>query len=731
MDRIANFVFDKSKFIILAVVILNIVAAASFVRFGLDTDFLSFFAAGNPKAVEYDQLNAKYQTGETVSVLVEDELSLLEKQNLIDVLKLQEQLTAIDEVRLAQSFIPPELAVQGAAVQVDEELISEDYEFVRDFIENTYFMTDQFLAPSQQQGVIVVALASDADAGKAVDALKDVVETEEAFTLSLAGNEIIKDTIWSYLLRIFILIPFAILVVLLVFYLVLRVRRFTVLAFLPAGLAALWLFGTVFWSGRELNLVTILSPMFLLAMGSAFGLHFVSHFSDNMRKYTDRRQLIVETMRMVGTPIFLAAITTMAGFASLTWANVLPMREMGIFVTIGIGYAAVLALLFLPAVLSRIKLPATTPEPGQGRLTRLVVAASRHTVPIILVFAAIVVASAFYIPKIGVESDQLMFFKEGSDIRQNFAKVEESFGGAIPLIGEIAAPNGAADLNDLEFAERALAMERALEMQPGIKSVVSILDVAKGINKAATGQDVYPQNPLILQGILMQIGPDDLPTWVSADGMRMTVRTQDFDSDYIEDLDGFVVENGDMVRTITGMPVLFDEMNRLVVDSQIKSLGLAMGLIFLMLLVALRRVGAALAGMLPIAITIAAILGLLSLADFNLNIMTANLSAICIGVGVDYSIHVISGIYYFRRRGLVGTDAVNQTLTTVSKPVLANAFGLAIGLSVLFFSPLRLHIHAASVMWVAMVVSSLAALFLIPMFYRRGKSLPRGDEPPP
>ena len=300
MDRIASFVFDKSRFIILAVVIVNIVAAVSFVRFSLDTDFLSFFTAGNPKAVEYDQLNAKYQTGATVSVLVEDDVSLLEKQNLIDVLKLQDNLVAIDGVRLAQSFIPPEIAAQGAAVPVDEELIGRDYELVRDFIKDTYFMNDQFLAPSQQQAVIVVTLASDADVGRAVDALKDVVGEEDRLDLSLAGNEIIKDTLWSYLLRVFILIPFAILVVLLVFYLVLRVRRFTVLAFLPAGLAALWLFGTIFWSGRELNIVTVLSPMFLLAMGSAFGLHFVSHFSDNMRSYTDRKQLIVETMLMVG-----------------------------------------------------------------------------------------------------------------------------------------------------------------------------------------------------------------------------------------------------------------------------------------------------------------------------------------------------------------------------------------------------------------------------------------------
>jgi predicted RND superfamily exporter protein len=53
--------------------------------------------------------------------------------------------------------------------------------------------------------------------------------------------------------------------------------------------------------------------------------------------------------------------------------------------------------------------------------------------------------------------------------------------------------------------------------------------------------------------------------------------------------------------------------------------------------------------------------------------------------------------------------------------VLANAFGLAIGLSALFFSPLRIHMQAASVMWVAMVVSSLAALLLVPMFYSGGR----------
>jgi len=98
-------------------------------------------------------------------------------------------------------------------------------------------------------------------------------------------------------------------------------------------------------------------------------------------------------------------------------------------------------------------------------------------------------------------------------------------------------------------------------------------------------------------------------------------------------------------------------------------------------------------------------------------VLTANLSAIAVGVGVDYSIHLISGIYYFRKRGMGRRESVDAALSSVSRPVLANAFGLAIGLSVLFFSPLRIHMQVASVMWVAMMVSSMAALLLIPIFY--------------
>jgi hypothetical protein len=718
MERIANFVYKRSKLIIALVVVFNIAAAISFYRFNIDTDFLSTFSQGNPKAAEFNQLNAKYQSGEAITVLAEKDDSLLNKQNLIAIFRLQEEIKGIDGISSVQSLLPPQIFLPGEIVPVNEQFISTGYEQLRDFIENKYFMTDQFLSSDKQSSILVVTLGPDAPARKVVRALNEIASDSEDLTISLAGNQVIRDTLWSYLLRIlYIVPPCAISLVLLVFIAVLRSPKLSVLSIIPAGIGALWTFGTIFWSAQELSLVTIISPIFVLVMGAADGLHYTSHFIDNMHQYSERRQLTVETLKMVGVPIFLTTITTMAGFASLTWTDVAPMRQMGIFVALGIGYAGLVSLFFLPAVLSRIKLPAKPPAVKESRLNRLVLAASRQRVLIIVVFLALVGVSAFYIPRIEVVSNQLMFFKESSEIRQTFARVEEHFGGALPLTGEIISPAGQVAIADYEYATRVLTLERELENMPGIASAFSIFDFIKGINSMVTGQDAYPRNPMLIQGLMTQMGGQDLRSWVSSDGFKLVIRTQGLSSSDIDRLNEFVARNQETIRVITGMPVLFDEMNNLVVQSQIQSLGLALVLIFLMLWLTLRKLRAALVGLLPITITIAAILGMLSVTDFNLNIMTATLSAIAIGVGVDYSIHLISGIYYFQRQGLGRPESVTAALTSVSRPVLANAFGLSIGLSALFFSPLRIHIHAASVMWVAMVVSSLAALLLTPLFY--------------
>jgi len=221
VERIANFVYKWSKPIIILVAILNIIALASFFRFSLDTDFLSFFSKGNPRAIEYDQLNEKYQVGETVLVLIEQDNSLLEEENLQSVFRLQQDIEEIDGISQVQSFMPSDFPLRNNVIPVTEEFIARHYDLLEDFIRDKYFLAEQFLSADNSKGAIVATLEADAVAGDVLEALEEIVQSEENLTLSLAGDEVIKDTLWNYLIRIvFILPPCAILLVMFVFFLV-------------------------------------------------------------------------------------------------------------------------------------------------------------------------------------------------------------------------------------------------------------------------------------------------------------------------------------------------------------------------------------------------------------------------------------------------------------------------------------------------------------------------------
>ena len=147
-------------------------------------------------------------------------------------------------------------------------------------------------------GTVIGTGLPEASGGAVVDRLQEITNEETDFALSLAGNAVIKDTLSGYFFRILvILIPCAVLLILGVFYLIIRNRRLTVLAMIPAWLATLWTFGTLFWSGRDLNLVTILSPIFILVIGSAYGLHYVTRYQENITPYPDRRERTSEPGR--------------------------------------------------------------------------------------------------------------------------------------------------------------------------------------------------------------------------------------------------------------------------------------------------------------------------------------------------------------------------------------------------------------------------------------------------
>ncbi|MBN1152934.1 MAG: MMPL family transporter, partial [Dehalococcoidia bacterium] len=463
LERLSDFIYTRSRFIIVFVALVNIAALVSLTRISIDTDITGFFSEDNEVYEEYLALSDKYGVAESLVMLVEDDASLLSQENMEVVHALVLGAESLPGVREVQGFLPNKYPAEGIFIDVDENFIRGHYELLRDYTRQRYAPAREFLATGEGTGLIALTLSDDADGEQVVDGLERLVAQYREVDVSLAGDSVIGSTLEWYLIRIiFLLPPVAATLVLLTFYRMLRHRRLTVLCMLPAAFGTLWTLGTIFWQGEAVNIVTAISPIFILVMGSADGLHYTTHLLEKLAHYPDRRVLTLETMRMVFKPIVLTSVTTMAGFGSLAWSDLEPIRQMGIYVPIGIGYACFLSVFFLPALLTRIHLPSGDPPQTDG-VVGFFVTLSRRRRAILMGTALVLGVAAFNLPNLKVVTDPLLYFKEGSDIRRTFEVVEDNFGGALLIIGEIPATCGLDTLRDARCAESVLEMERDLE----------------------------------------------------------------------------------------------------------------------------------------------------------------------------------------------------------------------------------------------------------------------------
>jgi len=202
---------------------------------------------------------------------------------------------------------------------------------------------------------------------------------------------------------------------------------------------------------------------------------------------------------------------------------------------------------------------------------------------------------------------------------------------------------------------------------------------------------------------------------ISEDGLRFMLLPSDFTTADLQAWLDFAEERPE-VTELTGMPVVWDEIARLVLRAQVVSLIVAFVMVALMLGAAYRKVRQTLVALAPVALTVLVLLGFIAVSGIQLNLLTAVVSGIVIGVGIDYSIHFIAAID--NARG-AGPGYVLRAIERAGRAIVANGLGIAVALSALWLSPLKIHSQVSMIMWVAMVTAALTALVVIPALLPR------------
>ncbi len=691
MEKTARFIVDHAKQILAATAVLTLLAALMLFRMDFNADVASFVLEGNETGEEFSAIQDKYATADPINVVASlpDGETFATVDNLLRLLRLQQTLGQIEGVARVVSVIPEANPLTGQPIGPDDLLAVGDVGI--DAL-RAGPVAELLLSAEGADTMLMVVPGDD---GLAV--AQDVADLEppDGIEVTLSGNPVVFSSVIDILSLFLLLIPPVVFILLVgVFYATIGDRRLSLLAMIPAVLGSIWTFGLIFALGREVDIVTVIVPIFVIVMGSADGLHFVTHFQEEAETSRDTVQRVHSALSHVGIPMILTTISTAAGFFSLLFTNVQPIQQLGLFTAVGIVFAGIISFFSLPALLSRLTIEPRHHDALLGpRVTAGLKRLVATRVPAIVIGVGLLAFAAVSIPRLEVNPDQLFFFKDDDPVRIAFEKTEELFGGATPLIGEFAYDPATG--TDGLAAVGAVSAE--LEALPGVRSVLSLADFAGGLPPG--------QVEMFLQG------DRDLPLgkMVSDDGLRFMLLPADFTT---EDLQGWLdfVEARDEVTVLTGMPVVWDEIARLVLQAQVVSLIIAFVLVAAMLALAYRKLRETLVALAPVALTVLTLLGFIAVSGIQLNLLTAVVSGIVIGVGIDYSIHFVAAINNARRDG---PGYVHRAIDRAGRPIVANGLGIAVALTALWLSPLKIHSQVSMIMWVAMITAALTAIVVI------------------
>lgn len=718
-QRFINAIKKYRKIFLIVFVGLNIVAFIGLFRIRIDTDF-SIFMPSNSKALEeYEEMSKKFGSSEQLIFLLKSDETDVEKV-LNDFFRIQKKIEETEGVNFLNGPIPPAVPT-GLTISPVTGITDDNYEKILEYTKKMRSLKAFYKEEDAYYGLYTVM----PDPDKIEETSDEVLCIFEQSGLEFykTGDTYLQTSIFDYILKIiFFIPPIAIILILCVFRWQIGNFKGTFLSIFPAGIGALWTMGLLGWTSLDLSVITVLTPIFTIVMGSADGLHFISHIQDEVKKRIVVDVALSKTLQKVGWPMILTTLTTIAGFMSLLVIQSEPMRQLAFTASVGILLAGIVTWVFLPVIYIGIKKPVKekknkTFDPVTPLLHKSM---GKPSVIITLVISFAFVPGIFLIK---TDLNMLSFYKEKTEVRQSIDKISKITGGSIPLFIEFISVE---DPLSGEIAERVSGLEKELMNSGAVTKTVSIYDVFTTLNQIIfrAEEDEFPGTARanLMYNMFSSVQPGEVENTLVRDENlgRMIVFPANLSNEVLKEIIRISGESSDEKITFKplGTPLVIKEMNDRIIPDQVGSILLAILMVFVLLWFTLKSFKMSLISIIPLGSTLIALFGFMGYAGISLSIVTSTIASITIGVGIDYSVHFTSIFKTFYKE-YDSKTAAEKAFEYVSKPVLANALGLSIGLTALIFSPLKFHTYMSMLMWVSMLTSSFISLTFLPTVLRK------------
>ena len=499
--------------IVVIIGIITVFFALQLPRAELDNNNLRFVPLNDPALKTSQWIDENFGSSFFILIGLEREYGTVFEREFLN--RIREYSDAIGEIPIIKevtSLISADYITSNGDAIVAEKLVGDDFsgspeeiaELKRRLLSWTLYekslFSDDFTAT---QILIPLTISSDQAASKEMNAyflrIRDLAREMfgDLASVYVTGMPVITATVNEAMnADLKLLVPLVILVVLLILFFSFRGFTPVVLPLLTVLIAVIWSVGAMPLFGIKLSVISTVLPVILVAVGSAYGIHVVTHYltgrGSAIMTPNEHRELVLAVVMKIRKPVFLAALTTFVAFVSFCFTSVAPCREFGYFASWGVAAAFIVAITLIPALLiirgpRPIKARSAGGENSDGRISVFIaeslVGIARRRKTIFFITGLAVVISLYGLSKLIIDNVMVEYFRHDTDIYKSDQFIRRQFGGSKVVSVVIDADSPQVILRPDTLAALDGLSRFLQDKVPNVGKVMGFTDLIKRINQ--------------------------------------------------------------------------------------------------------------------------------------------------------------------------------------------------------------------------------------------------------
>jgi len=516
----------------------------------------------------------------------------------------------------------------------------------------------------------------------------------------------------------------------------------------------LWVVGLIGWSVETMSMMLNIIIFLILAIGVADTVHILSGYMFFRNHGESHEQALRSVFRKTALACLLTSITTMIGMFSLLLVPIKPIQSFGLFAGIGVFIAFLFTVFVLPLMLD-IWSPYTenpkekltkkkhlVDDEGQRMhfvqyiLRKVEPLSYRFPLAVTLSFVLAAVILAYGMTKVKIDTNMVNIIKEGQPLRATYALVDRFMGGAgsAEILVNSGKMDGLKDPRVLKAMEdlQIFVKNEFPHLVTKSNSLVNITkDSFKALNEGQDSMYVIPDDPGILANTLFMFNnanPKERRRMVTDDYSlgRISVNLRNAGSqeynDMILRIHNFADERFAELKSdypqikvrVTGTLAMLSQMTDYISWSQVRSFGLALIVISLLLLLVFSSYRAGMVALLPNIFPVLTIFGIMGYLGISLDTDTLLVAPITIGIAVDDTIHFLT--HYRTEVSKHGNikEGIIKAFRETGQAIAFTSIILSIGFLIFLMSSHQGLSNFGIMSAIAFFTALLADLFLLP-----------------